>query len=384
VAQDKAGERVMWECVRRRNARIADELPDRTVRLYKNNTDFIGHSYGCHDNYLMDRAAPWERIVKGTVPFLVTRQIFAGAGKMGLEGENHTAQPGVFQLSQRSDFFSVLVSIDTMNRRPIVNTRDEPHADTSKYRRFHVIVGDANMNEVATALKIGTTALVLELIEKDHAPAVELANPVETAKAISRDPSFEWLAEQANGERVPAVEIQRLYLDAARSHCDLDEEKRWVLDQWEAVLDDLQRDPMSCRDRVDWVAKKFLLSVFREEERLEWTDPWLQSIDMEYHNIDPVNGLYPEMQRSCSVRRFLREEEIHEAIYQPPTTTRAFFRGRAVAKFSEAITSIQWDEVVFRAPWGPRKVPLTAAFDDAALEELSARVERARTVEELF
>ena len=384
VAQDKAGERVLWECARRRNERIADEQPERTVRLYKNNTDFVGHSYGCHDNYLMARAAPWDRIVTGTVPFLVTRQIFAGAGKMGIEGENNQPQLGVFQISQRSDFFSVLVSIDTMNRRPIVNTRDEPHADTSKYRRFHVIIGDANMNEVATALKIGTTSLVLELIEKGHEPILELANAVEATKLISRDPSCDWIIELANGRKISAIEIQRIYHDAAQRHCDLSEETRWVLAEWESVLNDLASDPMRCVDRVDWVAKKFLLSTFREAEKLDWSDPWLQSIDMEYHNIDPVAGLYHEMLSTCAVRRFVEENDIRDAIYQPPETTRAFFRGRAVAKFHALIASIQWDQVVFKTPHGPRAVPLIAAFDDDALEELSARIARAETVSDLF
>jgi len=384
VAQDKAGERVMWECARRRNERIADDQPERTVRLYKNNTDFVGHSYGCHDNYLMAREAPWDRIVTGTVPFLVTRQIFAGAGKMGIEGENSQSQMGIFQISQRSDFFSVLVSIDTMNRRPIVNTRDEPHADTSKYRRFHVIIGDANMNEVATALKIGTTSLVLELIEKGHAPVLELANAVEAAKSISRDPSYDWVVELANGRKISAIDIQRIYLDAAQKHCDQStEEARWVLAEWESILNDLQRDPLGCADRVDWVAKKFLLSTFREAEKLDWADPWLQSIDMEYHNIDPVAGLYHEMQRECAVRRFLEEDDIRDAIFQPPVTTRAFFRGRAVAKFNASIASIQWDEVVFKTPRGPRAVPLIYAFDDA-LDELNARIEQAETVSDLF
>ena len=385
VAQDKAGERVLWECARRRNARIADRQPERAVRLYKNNTDFIGHSFGCHDNYLMAREVPWDRIVTGTVPFLVTRQIYAGAGKIGVEGEENISRPGVFQISQRADFFSVLVSIDTMNRRPIVNTRDEPHADTSKYRRFHVIIGDANMNEVATALKIGTTALILELIEKDHAPILELANAVEATKSISRDADYDWLVELADGRKISAIEIQRIYLDAARRHCDqTSEETRWVLAEWEAILNGLQADPMGCADRVDWVAKKYLLSTFREAEHLDWTDPWLQSIDMEYHNIDPVAGLYHEMLRTCAVRRFLKEDEIRDAIFQPPTTTRAFFRGRAVAKFNAAIASIQWDEVVFRTPHGPRAVPLTSAFGDAALAALADRIQRAETVSDLF
>jgi Pup amidohydrolase len=333
----------------------------------------------------MARGVPWDRIVTGTVPFLVTRQIFAGAGKLGIEGEDAKAQPGFFQISQRADFFSVLVSIDTMNRRPIVNTRDEPHADTSKYRRFHVIVGDANMNEVATALKIGTTALVLELIEKDAAPRIELANPIEANKAVSRDASYRWLVELTDGRRIGAIDIQRLYLEAARRHCNLaDEEKRWVVREWEAILNELERDPLACADRVDWVAKRFLLSTFQEAEHLDWDDPWLQSIDMEYHNIDPVAGLYHEMQRSCAMKRFVDEDEIRDAIFQPPATTRAFFRGRAVAKFNAAITSIQWDEVVFQTTRGPRAIPLIAAFDDMALDELGERIQRAETVEELF
>src|SRR5213079_1429419 len=184
VAQDKAGERILAECARRRNLKLPN---DQEVRLYKNNTDFSGHSYGCHDNYLMRRDVPWDRIVSGMLPFLITRQIFAGAGKMGIEGESAAGQPGIYQLSQRADFFSVLVSIDTMNKRPLVNTRDEPHADANLYRRFHVIVGDSNMSEWATALKIGTTAVVLDLIERGKAPQLEIAQPVNATKSISRD-----------------------------------------------------------------------------------------------------------------------------------------------------------------------------------------------------
>src|SRR2546421_4644246 len=152
VAQDKAGERILAECARRRNLKLP---PANEVRLYKNNTDFVGHSYGCHDNYLMNRDLPWDRIVSGILPFLITRQIFAGAGKMGVEAESAASQPGLFQISQRADFFSVLVSIDTMNRRPLVNTRDEPHADTNRYRRFYGILGGLKIKERATGVKMG-------------------------------------------------------------------------------------------------------------------------------------------------------------------------------------------------------------------------------------
>ncbi len=162
VAQEKAGERIVAECVRRRNKRLIPD--DKKVRVYKNNTDFVGHSYGCHDNYLMSRHVPWERVVSDMLPFLVTRQIFAGAGKMGVELEGAAGQPGIYQISQRADFFTVVTSIDTMNRRPLVNTRDEPHADSTRFRRLHVFFGDAIMRVFACALMIGTTSLVLYLI----------------------------------------------------------------------------------------------------------------------------------------------------------------------------------------------------------------------------
>src|SRR6266853_1869762 len=213
VAQEKAGERILAECARRRNAHLTD---GERVRLYKNNTDFLGHSYGCHDNYLMRRDVPWDRIVAATLPFLITRQIFSGAGQMGIEAESATSQPGVFQISQRADFFSVLVSIDTMNRRPLVNTRDEPHADASKYRRFHVIVGDSNMSEWATALKVGTTGLVLDLIERGEAPELEIAQPIDATKSISRDQNYDWIIELIDGRKISAIDVQRLYLSAAQ------------------------------------------------------------------------------------------------------------------------------------------------------------------------
>ncbi|HEX4085459.1 MAG TPA: depupylase/deamidase Dop [Chthoniobacteraceae bacterium] len=380
VAQDKAGERILEECARRRNNQLAES--GREVRLYKNNTDFIGHSYGCHDNYLMRRDVPWDRIVLGVVPFLVTRQIYAGAGKMGGEGEGTAGQPGLYQISQRSDFFSVLVSIDTMNRRPIVNTRDEPHADVSRYRRFHVIIGDSNMSEVATALKVGATAMVLELIEKDAMPKIELANPVEAAKSISRDQNYDWIIELRDGRKISAIDLQRLYLDAAQKHCDAEPETRWVLETWNNILNDLQRDVMSCVDRLDWVAKKFLLTTFRESEGIEWSDPWLQSIDLEYHNISLDHGIYYELVRGGQMRRFISEKEIKAAIFQPPETTRAFFRGRAVARFHEQIASIQWDEVVFRTPTGQRTVSLNRVFEDGVLERVNNFIRDATSFED--
>jgi proteasome accessory factor PafA2 len=377
VSQEKAGERILAECARRRNKKL---LPEREVKLYKNNTDFIGHSYGCHDNFLMSRHVPWDRVVSDILPFLITRQIFAGAGKMGIEAESVPTQAGIYQISQRADFFSVIVSIDTMNRRPLVNTRDEPHADSSRYRRFHVIIGDSNMSEFATALKMGTTSLVLELIELGQAPQLEFAQPIETTKAISRDQTFDWIIELKDGRKISAIEVQRLYLSAAMAHCDRsDPETQWLLREWDSLLNDLEKDVMLCRDRVDWVAKKFLIDTLRESESLAASDPWLQSIDLEYHNVNPEQGLHYALLRDGQMRRFVTEDDIRNAIFTPPDTTRAWFRGRSVAKFNNEVSSIHWDEVVFNHVSGSRRVSLNQAFNDQKLDQLNGLIRDAKS-----
>jgi proteasome accessory factor A len=382
VAQEKAGERILAECARRRNLKLPNE---QVVRLYKNNTDFSGHSYGCHDNYLMRRDVPWDQIVAGVLPFLVTRQIFAGAGKMGVETEGAAGQPGIYQISQRADFFSVLVSIDTMNRRPLVNTRDEPHADASQYRRFHVILGDANMSEWAAALKIGTTSLVLDLIERGLGPQIEIAQPVDATKSISRDQTYDWIIELTDGRKISAIEVQRIYLAAARKAArEPDEEINWLLGEWEAVLNDLERDVTLCRDRVDWVAKKALLDALREEEQLSWTDPWLQSIDLAYHNVRPEEGLYYELVRQGTMRRFVTEAEIKHAIFAPPEDTRAYFRGRSVARFNREIKSIQWDEIVFADGAPPQRVHLGEPNDNPRLATLNRAIREAADYREFI
>ena len=377
VAQDKAGERILMECARRRNQKLP---AGREVRIYKNNSDFVGHSYGCHDNYLMSREIPWDRLVSAVLPFLITRQIFAGAGKMGIEAESAASQPGLYQISQRSDFFSVVVSIDTMNRRPLINTRDEPHVDASRYRRFHVILGDSNMSEWATAMKIGTTTLVLDLIERGQAPQLEIAQPVDATKSISRDQTYDWIIELKDGRKISAIDVQRIYwsaaarLDASKdgfAGSSADEDRQWVLREWENVLNDLERDPITARDRVDWAAKKFLLNALQEEEKLSWGDPWLQAIDLEYHNVDLERGLYYELVRQNAIRRVVSEDDIKLAIFTPPETTRAFFRGRSVARFNDEIASIQWDEIVFSHNSQSRRIALPEASMDARLDALN-------------
>jgi proteasome accessory factor A len=381
VAQDKAGERIIEECVRRRNLRMQGGV----VKVYKNNTDFVGHSYGCHDNYLMSRNIPFEHVIRGLTPFLVTRQIIAGAGKVGIENEEQTAS-GDYQISQRADFFSVLVSIDTMNRRPIINTRDEPHADSEKYRRLHVIVGDANMSEIAGALKLGTTALVLDLLEEHVAPMnLDLVDPIAALKSISRDPTLKTVLQLIGNRTISPIDVQREYLAAAHKRLrGRDEETDWVLSTWQQVLDDLERDPMLCRDRLDWVAKKWLLDAFVASEELSWHDPWLQSLDLEYHNVRREEGLYTELVRKNKMQRYVTDEQIRQALHHPPPDTRAYFRGRCVEKFAKQMTTVQWDEIAFGDDGRECVVRLLNVFDDDEVRRYNTAIDNAPDVETLL
>jgi proteasome accessory factor A len=381
IAQDKAGERVIEECVRRRNRHTTGGV----VKVYKNNTDFVGHSYGCHDNYLMDRDIPFDLVIRGLTPFLVTRQIVAGAGKVGIESDERVPS-GVYQISQRADFFSVLVSIDTMNRRPIINTRDEPHADSDKYRRLHVIIGDANMSEISGALKIGTTSLVLDLLENRLCPVgIELADPIASLKAISRDPTLKTSAPLVGGRTISPTDIQREYLAAAHKHLrGRDDETDWVLTTWDHVLTDLETDPMLCRDRLDWVAKKWMLDAFVEAEKVGWDDPWLQSLDLEYHNVRRDEGLYAELVNQGKIRRFVADEDIRQAIRKPPTDTRAYFRGRCIEKFAKQMSSVQWDEIAFSEGDHEWVVRLLNVFDDEDVARYNTAIDNAPDVETLL
>ena len=333
----------------------------------------------------MRRDIPFDHVIRGLTPFLVTRQIVAGAGKVGIEGVDG-APAGVYQISQRADFFSVLVSIDTMNRRPIINTRDEPHADSDKYRRLHVIIGDANMSEISGALKIGTTSLVLDLLEQRLCPTqIELAEPIAALKAVSRDPTLKTTLQLAGGTTIGPIDVQREYLAAAHKHLrGRDEETNWVLAMWEQVLADLERDPMLCRDRLDWVAKKWMLDAFVEVEKVGWDDPWLQSLDLEYHNVRQEEGLYAELIREKQLQRFVTDDEIRHAIRQPPRDTRAYFRGRCIEKFAKQMSSVQWDEITFGEDGHESVVQLLNVFDDEDVRRYNAAIDNAPDVETLL
>lgn len=379
VAQDRAGERILMRCARK----LSEERGD-AVRLYKNNTDFFGHSYGCHENYLLPRSLPWEKLAQGIQAFLVTRQICAGAGKFGIEAEDKFVSPG-FQIAQRSDFFSELQSVDTMQRRPLVNTRDEPHANPNLYRRFHVIIGDANMSPFATRLKVGATALVLEALTRFPKRVYPtLSDPLGALPAISRDPKFHWELILENSQMSTAVEVQRKYLQAVRELCDLsDPAKAQTVSDWETVLDDLETDYKRCRNRLDWVAKLMLIREFQAEQKVSNDDPWLRSLDLEYHRLDREEGLFYGLEKSGAFDYVPSEGEVRAAICGPPLTTRALIRGKCVQKFRDAILSAQWDHVTLRGERGPIKISLLDLFSPTQISHYAQLIDRAQSPEDL-
>ena len=340
VAHDVAGERIVAECAAIRNR----ELEGKPLQLFKNNTDYSGHSYGTHDNYLIPRETPFEDLVKGLTPFLVTRQLYAGAGKVGSESVGDFKG---LQLAQRSDFIETVLSIETMTNRPLINTRDEPHAVSSRYRRLHLILGDANMSAYATALKVGSTSLVLNLIASgEKFPGLELADPVADVSMVSLDKTAA-LQRKTSGT-VTALEIQEAYLEAAeKAFSGKDGEWDWILVEWKRTLDELRHSPEKLSDRIDWAIKEKLFTEFMDSEGIGWDDPMLKSLDLEYHNLDPDRGLYRGLEQEGEVCSLLSEEEIVRAIELPPVGTRAQIRGQAVAQNAENIKRIHWTGVEF-------------------------------------
>ena len=379
AAHDRAGERILMRC-----AQKLSEERGSTVRLYKNNTDFRGHSYGCHENYLLPRSLPWETLVRGAQAFLVTRQIFAGAGKFALEEEDQYIGPG-FQISQRSDFFSELQSVDTMQRRPIINTRDEPHANARLYRRFHVILGDANMSPFATRLKVGVTGLVLELLVRNQKwPAPLLADPLHTLRDISRDPDFHWPLRLQGNAPSTALAVQRAYCDAVRQYCDLSQPAKLSLWQdWNQVLTDLEADPMRCRNRLDWVAKLAMIREFQAAQNIGNDDPWLRSLDLEYHRLDEQAGLYYGLEQSGAMLGAPEDNAVRRAIIGPPHGTRAYVRGRCIQKFSHYVVSAQWDHITLQGTDRLLKISLLNMFQPAELAAASQVVDAAKQPDDL-
>lgn len=346
VASDRAGDLVLQQAI--------DELGwTDDLSLIKNNIDHeTDATFGSHENYLVTRRFPFTRRGLGPlVTFLVTRQIFTGSGRVGSArpqdawiqvdrlivpraalGHGSDRAPLPYQISQRADHIVNDFFEWVQQNRAIVNTRDEPLADPNQYRRIHLLLGDSNMAEYATALKLGTTGLVLQLIEEGHAPGdLDLDEPVECLQEISQDQDRQWLIRLQSGQTISAIDIQEQFLAAAQTHCrGQDEETDWVLDQWESVLQDLRGDYVKLVGRIDWASKLWLLESYREAEQAGWQDPMLKSLDLEYHNLNRGKSLYYGLLEEGRVPRLITDSAVTIAADHAPKNTRAFGRGELV------------------------------------------------------
>jgi proteasome accessory factor A len=360
VRWDRAGDEIL-----RRSMRAAQSvLPaGAEIIVHKNNSDGKGNSYGCHENYLVDRAIPFGRIVAGVMSHFVTRQVMCGSGKVGSELPGVPVDAVAFQISQRADFFEEEVGLETTVRRPIVNTRDEPHCDAERYRRLHVIAGDANMSETATFLKVATTAMVLAAVEDGFGPAVPLIDsPVAAIRAISRDPSLRVTVKMLDGSRMSALDIQWTLLHVVRDWYGRhggesvgDDVAERALSEWEVVLSGLESDPESVADRVDWVAKQRIINAYAARHDLAPTAARLRAIDLQYHDLREGRCLADR----AGLRRLIPEQEILDAVSAPPETTRAYFRGRCLERYPDAVVAANWDSIVFDTGADPlRRVPM--------------------------
>jgi proteasome accessory factor A len=379
---EKAGERIL------NLSRLgANQLlpPGRTIILYKNNSDQKGNSYGYHENYLMDRRTPFQTIVEQMIPFLVSRQVICGAGKVGAENGADLVE---YQISQRADFFETEIGLDTMVKRPIINTRDEPHADRDRYRRLHVIMGDANMSEYTTYLKVGTTMVLLQMLEDGFLTEdVALRNPVRALKEISHDPTCKVLVTLKNGKKMTAVDMQWCFHATAQryveTHPDCHPTYPAIITEWGSVLERLAVDPMQLHREIDWVMKLHLLTNYMERRHSDWNDPRIAMMDLQYHDMRPEKGLYYLLERSGAARRMLTDEEIIRAIEDPPEDTRAYFRGQCLKKFKNQIFGVNWDSISFNLGDGPIKRILMEEPTRGTKKHVQQLLDRSETAADL-
>jgi len=344
VAHDKAGERILEQLLESAEQRLAEEGIRGDIYLFRNNTDSTGNSYGCHENYLTSRHDDLTHYTEVLIPFLVSRQIYAGAGKV-----LQTARGAQFSMAQRAEHIWEGVSSATTRSRPIINTRDEPHADSDRYRRLHVIVGDSNMSEYATYLKVGATALLLRMLEDPTVVLrdMTLENPIRAIREISHDITCTRRVRLANGREASALEIQTEYLNRALRYADnhdLSPEEKQSLDMWEHVVTGLERDPLSLDREVDWVTKHNLIEAFRERHDLPLSHPRVALLDLQYHDISRNRSVFYKLQRAGRVERIVTDADIEEAVDTPPQTTRARLRGEFIrtAKERKRDYTVDW------------------------------------------
>ena len=342
VVHDKAGERILEGLLKAAEARLREEGISGEIYLFKNNTDSAGNSYGSHENYLVSRYGEFGRLAEVMIPFFVTRQIFAGAGKV-----LQTARGALFCISQRAEHIWEGVSSATTRSRPIINTRDEPHADAEKYRRLHVIVGDSNMNEWASYLKVGATALLLRMVEEGvQIRDMTLENPIRAIREISHDTSCKRKVRLANGREASALDMQKEYLDKALRWVDQRDDRvlKEIAGMWQHAIYNLEHDQTKLERQIDWIAKRKLVEAFRERHKLPLAHPRIALMDLAYHDVNQRRGLYYILQRRGEAERMCDEEDIERATQEPPQTTRAKLRGEFIraAKRKRRDFTVDW------------------------------------------
>jgi proteasome accessory factor A len=335
VAHDKAGERILEGLLVEAERRLREEGIAGDVHLFKNNTDSAGNSYGCHENYLVGRHGEFSRLADVLVPFLVTRQVICGAGKV-----LQTPRGAVYCISQRAEHIWESVSSATTRSRPIINTRDEPHADAERFRRLHVIVGDSNMSETTTLLKVGATDLVLRMIEAGVVMRdLTLENPIRAIREVSHDITCQRKVKLANGREANALEIQREYHKKAADFVDRrggDAVAKQVIDLWGRTLEAVETQNFGLVDReIDWITKYVLIDRFRARHGVPLSSPRVAEVDLKYHDIHRERGLYYKLERAGAVDRVCRDLDIFAAKSIPPQTTRARLRGEFIRRAQE-------------------------------------------------
>jgi proteasome accessory factor A len=363
LVYDKAGEEIM----RRSMVAAGLRIPDQPAPIvYKNNSDGKGNSYGCHENYMMDRAVPFAKVIDGVVPHFVSRTVFTGSGKVGVETPALDADSIEYQISQRAEFFEEIVGLETTLKRPIVNTRDEPHADPKRFRRLHVIVGDANLSEVATFLKVGTTAIVLSMVEDEAGPTrdLSLSDPVRALHQVSADLSLSRPLALTDGSSATALELQWEIFGAARKYAEerglesLGDDGTvgaLVMEHWESVLSGLESDVAGLSDTLDWVAKRELLLAYMDRHSCGWKDPRVAALALQYHDLRPDKSVFMRL----DMKTLADPAEVQRAVTEPPKGTRAWFRGKCLARWPEAVVTANWDSLVFDVGADPlRRVPM--------------------------
>lgn len=343
VAHDKAGERILEGLVESAEQRLGEEGIRGDIYLYRNNTDSAGNSYGCHENYLIRRHADFQRTIDTLIPYLVTRQIWAGAGKL-----LNTTRGVIYSLAQRSEHIWEGSSSATTRSRPIINTRDEPHADAERYRRLHVISGDSNMSEYVTYAKMGATIAILQMLEDEVVfRDLTLENPIRAIREISHDISCRHRVRLANGRELSGLDIQWEYLERVMRYARVSgfaPEVDQAIAMWEHLLTGLEKDPLTLHREVDWVAKYHLMERFRLRHDLPLSSPRLALIDLNYHDVNRDRGLYYKMEHAGLIDRVVTEEAITEAMIKPPATTRARLRGEFIkaAKAKRRDFTVDW------------------------------------------